>query len=121
MESKMSTWKQNKLITLVATTLLSSPLLAGPIVTQWGFSTDSTFSNATFNTGSGTTSTSAYELSWGSGSGDYTNPTGDANNNRSALTVGTSIANKTGGGPATGVINTTVGGAPDLSMGQVGL
>ena len=116
----MSTWKQNKLITLVATTLLSSPLLAGPIVTQWGFSTDSKFSDATFNTGTGTTSTSDYELSWGNGSGDYTSPTANASNNRSALTVGSSLTNKTGGGPATGVINTTIGGTPDILAGQIG-
>jgi len=100
--------------------LLSTSAVAGTIVTDWGYSTNATFTSATYETGgSGTTVTSAYELSWG-GTGDFQNPTGNSGTDRSALTIG-STSSLTGGGPVTGSIFTTIGGTPDASLGQIGL
>jgi hypothetical protein len=100
--------------------LASGYASAGPIVTQWSFSTEASFSGVTFGSGSGSTTASDYELSWGSASGNFQNPTSNANNNRSAMTIGTSTT-KTGGAPATGSVNTTIGGTPSIPAGQVGL
>lgn len=93
-------------------------------ITSWGFSTDSVFqSPSTFTAGGGTTTQSAYELSWGATAGNFQTNTGDADTNRSALTVGTgtSGASRLGGGPATGSINTTIGGVPNILAGEVGI
>ena len=96
--------------------LVCSVVSAGPIVTQWTYDTDSTFSGAQFDSGTGSQTASSYELSWGNGAGDFQN----TNSNRSALTIGSDAsANRTGGGPVTGAINTTIGGTPDLSQGEV--
>ena len=50
--------------------------------------------------------------------------TGDSTTNRSALTIGKDTgANRTGGGPVTGTgingINTTIGGSPNIGLGQI--
>lgn len=97
-----------------STTVFSAP------VTTWSFSTDATFTGATYETGgSGSTATSNYELSWGATGGNFQQDTGNANTNRSALTIGAGQS-RTGGGPATGTVNTTIGGSPDVSLGQIG-
>lgn len=105
---------------------------AAPI-SSWSFSTNATFTSATFEgkpffvppfsfPDRGTTSTSANELSWGATGGDFTVST----SNRSALTIGKNDGTdpnndlRTGGGPATGFVNTTFGGAPDPLAGEVG-
>ena len=93
---------------------LTSAAFAGTIVTQWDYSTNATFTGATFQTlGSGTTTFLPSELSWGATSGDFQDPTGNSRLDRSALTIGKdSSANRTGGGPVAGSIETTIGGTP---------
>jgi hypothetical protein len=97
---------------------------AAPVAT-WDFTTDTTFTASTFETGgSGTTTQSAYELSWGATGGNFQVNSTDANANRSALTIGQDTgANRTGGGPVSGTgingINTTIGGSPDFFLGQI--
>lgn len=101
----------------------SVPAMAG-IVTQWGYSTNASFTAATFETDgtTGSTTTATYELSWGNSSGNFQAPDANFELNRSALTIGKdSGANRTGGGPVTGSIKTRIGGGlPDPSLGQVG-
>lgn len=113
---------KNKLTTaiLFGSMIASGYASAGPIVTNWSFSTEASFSGVSFDSGSGSTSSSGHEISWGSAVGDFQNPTGNSNNNRSAMTIGTSTS-KTGGAPATGSVNTTIGGTPSVLAGQVGL
>ena len=84
---------------------------AGPLVTQWGYSTSVTFSDATWNQGTnaepygdGTTIATGSELSWGVTGGNFQSPNPDPNNatNRSALTAGNVATGAlTGGVPAT--------------------
>lgn len=98
-------------------------------VTQWKYETNATFSNPTWTGGAGNGGTSAnpgeqtvssYELSWGRKSADFQLPNSDAATNRSALTIGNSATGmKTGGGPVTGPINTTIGGTPSAVLGQI--
>ena len=69
---------------------LSNVAVADP-VTQWGYSTNSTFSNPTWDgpAGIGGQQTATqYELSWGYSAGNFQTDTGNANTNRSALTIG---------------------------------
>lgn len=95
-------------------------------VTTWNYSTDSIFSNSTWTGPAGSSggftgaqSTAAYELSWGNATGNFQVDTGNANSNRSALTIGNGVTGSlTGGGPATGSVNTTIGGMP--GAGQIG-
>ena len=96
----------------LALTLFSGLTHAGPVVTDWSYSTNATFSNITFtaadNVNDGTQTTSLAEISWG-GTGNFQTPT-TAANNRSALTVGNVVTGTlTGGGPATGSVKTVVG------------
>jgi len=106
----------------VALALTSSGAWA-TLVTTWSYSTDASFPTgaATFSPGSaGTTTDSAYELSWGAAGGNFQAPTSDPLANRSALTIGTDAgANRTGGGPATGLVNTNFDGT--LSLSEIGL
>jgi len=109
--------------TILASSLLAAGASAAPIVTQWSFATNATFSDAVFETGSGgSTASSDYELSWGNALGDFQAPTGTATSNRSALTIG-DIGDQTltGGGPATGNVFTNTDGTPDILIGEVGL
>lgn len=88
---------------------------AAPLVTQWNYSTNAQFLNATYETGGiGTTTTAAYELSWGNATGNFQSPSADSTLNRSALTVGSGdVGNqRIGGGPVTGSIATTIGSSP---------
>lgn len=108
----------------VALTLsaLSLALLAGGaqagLVTQWSYSTDMKFSDATWNQGDGNNPSQYrqagdYLLAWG-GSRDYDKPATPGSDtwwtdNKSALTVGNFAENPeklAGGGPATGTVAT---------------
>lgn len=90
--------------------LAASFATAGPLVTEWGYSTSVTFSNATWNQGTnaypyydGTTVATGSELSWGATGADFQNPDSNpSNTNRSALTAGNVATGAlTGGVPAT--------------------
>lgn len=111
---------------VLALALVSTLAQASPI-TQWSFETDSNFiAPTTFETGGAGTTTQAAsgdELSWGATGGNFQIDTGNINTNRSALTVGTGATgdDRLGGGPASGTINTTIGGSPNILLGQIGL
>lgn len=100
---------------LVASAMVGSAQ-ALPVAT-WTFSTNETFSNATWTDGDGTTNTTASRLTWGQTGGSFLRGT------QSALTVGTGTSgpSRYDGGPATGSINTTEGGSPSSSLGQIGI
>lgn len=107
-------------LTVAVIAALPSVATARPIQT-WLYSTDSNFTAATFNTGTGTTISTADELSWGATGGNFQNNTGNADTNRSALTIGNGVTQtRTGGGPVAGSVNTTIGGVPSVILGQVG-
>lgn len=98
---------------------LTNVAVASP-VTTWSYSTDSTFSAPTWSGGDGSQSVSPYELSWGASGGNFTTNT-NIFDNRSALTIGNAVTGvTTGGGPATGNVNTTIGGTPNPLLGQIG-
>ncbi|MEW6983635.1 THxN family PEP-CTERM protein [Colwelliaceae bacterium 6471] len=108
----------------IMTILIATSATAGPIVTDWTYSTDATFSDAVFGIGAGTTTSSNYELSWGYGGGDYTDPNAANDLARSALTVGSGDTgdDRFGGGPVIGGVSTVIGGGlPDPFAGEVGL
>lgn len=100
---------------------------AGPLVTQWSYSTNAVFVTGQTNFGSGNNLyvlNSANELSWGANAnGTRFSENYDSNLNieRSGLTIGkgSPIKKLTGGGPATGVVNTITDGTLDL--GDYGL
>lgn len=108
-----------------AVLVMVSGLAQAAPVTTWTYSTDTKFSVPIWEaTGGGTTTLTAngYELSWGATGGNFQTNTGDADTNRSALTVGKNTTNlRTGGGPVTGSINTTIGSPanPDINLGQI--
>ncbi|MCF1184744.1 THxN family PEP-CTERM protein [Marichromatium gracile] len=108
--------------------------VAGPVVTQWGYSADARFVDSRFSGSTGEILVSDSELSWGSdayfqrsnslwgwlfGTGqmvtpDFRQPSADAEHNRSALTIGNGVTNDlTGGGPAVGSVATVVDGSAD--------
>jgi PEP-CTERM motif len=92
---------------------------AGPIVTQWGYSTNATFSAPTFTAGGGAPANTPSELSWGVSGGNFQVDTGNPSTNRSALTVGNFAAGTlVGGGPATGSVTTDANGV--LVAGEIG-
>ncbi len=98
-----------------ALTVASGASMAGAIVTQWSYSNDATFTAASFGNGSGSTNgvsgSPDYELSWGAFGGDFQNPSSNPSDNRSALTIGNGATGTlTGGGPATGSVDTHIGG-----------
>ena len=104
--------------------LLGAALGAQAAVIEWGYSTNSTFSSALFNSGSGTTNVTGSEISWGSRFGDFTaGDTGNSALNRSALTIGTGTSGSTryGGGPvaASSGLLTNFGGP--LLTSQIGM
>jgi len=84
---------------------------ANPLVTDWGYSTSVTFSNPSWNQGTGaapygdgTTTATSSELSWGATGANFQspNPNPDIATNRSALTAGNVATGAlTGGVPAT--------------------
>lgn len=94
-------------------------------VSQWSYTTEATFTGASFETtGTGTTNQTASELSWG-GSGDFEHPS-NSNINRSALTIGNpNTGSLTGGGPVTGTVNTIFNTTPQVTpsyaAGEIGV
>jgi hypothetical protein len=89
-------------------------------ITSWSYSTDSSFTGATFSSGgTGTTTTLPTELSWGATGGDFHIDTGDSGQNRSALTIGSGAtgAAREGGGPVTGSVLTTFSGPLNVAPG----
>lgn len=83
---------------------------AGPVVTEWGYSTSVVFSGATWNQGTGaapygdgTTISTSSELSWGATGANFQRPNTAPNSaNRSAVTAGNVATGAlTGGVPAT--------------------
>lgn len=108
-------------------TIVSGSALADP-VSQWTYSTNSTFSSPDWTGPAGSSggfagaqTDSQYELSWGRSGGNFQVNTGNADTNRSALTIGNAVTGAlTGGGAATGVVNTTIGGTPNALAGQIG-
>lgn len=99
-------------LTIMICFLTATTVQAGPIVTEWSYDTWAEFTASTFSSGGGTTSESLYELSWGSGSGDYTNPNQSSGSSRSALTLGDGPSgdDRFGGGNVTGMVDTIMGG-----------
>ena len=111
--------------TLIATCLgfgmaLACSSASASLVTAWSYSTDATFTGSTFETGgSGTTGQTPNALTWGATGGNFQTNT-NSNDNQSALTIGKDAAGlRTGGGPVTGSINTTIGGTPNFLLGQI--
>ena len=107
---------------------------AGPLVTDWGYSTSVTFSGATWKQGTGnppygdgTTTATASELSWGATGANFQNPNSDPDNatNRSALTAGNVATGAlTGGVPATSAQlgrPVTLGYDANISGNEIGL
>lgn len=92
-------------IALVAALGAFAGSASAAMVTQWSYSTNAVFvaGSATWDSGGGTTTELASELSWGTTGGSFTGGT------RSALTIGDfseSPETLTGGGPATGLVTT---------------
>ncbi len=120
--SKQSIRKSAMTVSVLALAMTASIAQADP-VTEWHYSTDSTFSSPTWsgpagNNGAETVST--YELSWGRSGGNFTTDTGNSDTNRSALTVGNAVTGTlAGGGPVEGSVNTTIGGTPDSLLGEI--
>ena len=128
MKTQLLQSRKGRLFAASAITLaLTSGFAQAAPVATWDYTTNTTFTAATFETGGGgTTTQSAYELSWGANSGNFQVNTSDASTNRSALTIGKDTsANRTGGGPVANTpagsngINTTIGGSPNFSLGQI--
>ena len=97
---------------------LASGFAQAAMVETWTYSTNATYSAPSWSPadgiGDGVRIANARELSWGSGSGNFQNPSSNALNNRSALTVGNFInGTLTGGGPAQsapGALTTDING-----------
>ena len=108
--------KMRLAVSALALTMASGFAQADP-VTTWTFTTNETFSAATWTGGGGTTTELPSALTWGTTGGAYLNGT------QSALTVGTGTSGtaRYDGGPATGSINTTIGGSPNAFLGQIGI
>jgi hypothetical protein len=105
----------------LALALASGVAQAGPIVTEWTASNNAVFSDAAFTSAVGTTTATATELSWGSGAGDFENPSANFMNNRSALTIGNVATGAlTGGGPAVSQVKTDLNGVLD-DPAEIGL
>jgi len=113
-QRKQMTYKGLLAASALGLAVMSGSAQAGPIVTQWIASNNATFSNAVYTTGSGTTISTASELSWGSPLGNFQTPGADFLKNRSALTIGnTATGALTGGGPAVSPITTDLNGVLD--------
>ncbi len=108
---------------------LSTSAMALPLVTQWSYTTQATFTDASFVAGSdgsgGVTYWDPDEISWGDGPSNGGTPNSNAftdpDSGRSALTIGTNDTGdaRFGGGAVVGPINTTIGGTPSLALGQI--
>lgn len=96
---------------------------AGPIVSEWGFSTNATFSDAVFSGTPGTTLATDSELSWGHAGANFQDPTNHFTVARSGLTIGSGSEDphRVGGGPVTGTVSTVLGGLDDVTLDKIGL
>lgn len=129
MKSQRLQSNKGRLLAASAVTLaLTSGFAQAVPVATWNYTTNTTFTAATFEaSGSGTTTVSASELSWGYGGtgNNFRVDTGNSGTNRSALTIGTGTtgASREGGGPVSGTgsngINTTIGGSPSYPAGEI--
>jgi len=95
---------------------------AAPVAT-WGYDVDTNFTAAAFQTGGiGTTSLDpgGNFIFWGASGGDFHTDVG-ANNNQSALTIGTGASGsaREGGGAVSGTVNTAIGVFPTYAAGQI--
>lgn len=115
-----------------ALAMASGASLAGPIVTAWDYENNGIFSAATFTEKTpftspeinlylrGSTIHTDDELSWGRDVGD--GGSFDLPNRRSAVTIGSGTAETvTGGGPATGKVNTIFGDSPPTDISEIGI
>lgn len=128
MKSRLLQSSEGRLFAASAVTLaLTAGFAQAAPVATWDFTTNTTFTAVTWEaTGGGTPTLLPSELSWGATGGNFQVNTGDANTNRSALTIGTGTTGNTriGGGPVANTpgvngINTTIGGNPDNNLGQI--
>lgn len=105
--------KQLGIIAVVCYSLASSTASAGPIVTDWTFSTWAEFTASTFAGGTGNTFQGVNELSWGASGGNYTIQGSNSDTNRSALTLGTGTTgdDRFGGGASSGNVETIINGS----------
>jgi hypothetical protein len=126
MKHKRTGWRLALLAGACGLALSSSLAWAEP-VTSWNYSTNATFTAATFVSGTdgsgGVTFWDADQISWGAE--DPNGPGGtafkDPDSGRSALTIGKGDTddNRFGGGPVTGTIATTFGPTPNASLDQI--
>ncbi len=109
---------------LAGSSLVLATQASAALVTDWSYVTSSVFvpEAVTFNAGTGVTSVSATEISWGFETGDFTSPTGLPWENRSALTIGTGTVGdeRLGGGVVTGTMATDLDGGLPLNPGEIG-
>ncbi|MDP3539949.1 MAG: THxN family PEP-CTERM protein [Azonexus sp.] len=108
----------------IAAALVGAAFGSQASVLEWGYSNNSTFSIAAYNAGSGATNSTPSELSWGSSTGNFTaGDTGNASNNRSALTIGTGEFGNArfGGGPASASSGVFTNFGGPLLANQIGL
>ncbi len=111
---------KHSVLTISAIALaLASGFAQAAMVDTWTYSTNATFSSPSWSPadgiGDGVQTATASQLSWGSGSGNFQNPSNNAANNRSALTVGNFITGTLvgNGQPATsapGALKTDING-----------
>lgn len=119
--------KQTVALSLLSVALSAAGVVQAAPVTDWTYSTLTTFTAATFQaSGGGTQTQNVAEISWGASSGNFQNPTNDSDENRSALTVGNSISGvKTGGGTVGGNVQTIFNATPSVTPApnslQIGL
>lgn len=128
MKTQLLQSRKGSLLAVSAITLaLTSGFAQAAQVDTWSFSTDTNFTAALFATGDGpdygTTSVAADVIKWGASGGNFLTQQSNASLNQSALTIGSGTVgnDRLDGGPVTGYINTTFGGLPVASAGQVGL
>jgi len=102
-----------------------APVAQAAIVTSWGYSTSATFTSAAFETNGdpGAAALTPSTLTWGNSSGDFTTPSTNFLNNKSALTIGNgeSGADRYNGLAATGTVGTVIGGLPTLADAGLGV
>lgn len=127
MKSQQRQYAKHSMLAISVIALsLASGFAQAAMVDTWTYSTNATYSNPSWSPadgfGDGVQIANASELSWGSGAGNFQNPTANALNNRSALTVGNFInGTLVGGGPAesaNGALTTDINGL--LTGSEVG-
>lgn len=119
--------KQRGLLSLLALALTAAGSAQAAPVTDWTYSTLTTFTGASFEaSGSGAQIQNAAEISWGSAGGNFQSPSNNSSFNRSALTVGNGLTDiRTGGGAVGGSVSTIFNNTPSVmpnpGLGQVGV